>query len=365
LYDFCDPSVIARLTDAQVACLEAEYGIPCADGDIELNGTPVATVASGGTTDLDVVNGGSNPVGAWDGTSWVIGNNATYINAVQVTDQEAELDANIGVELDGVPSGTWNAGTQTWEVTSAACSPVTFQINAVNKESLSSGSTFNLITKLDGAVNSGSYDAPTDTLSFTSAVPTPKTTAFPLKSGETVSYGVGSDGNIGSGRGTSWLVMAENNMFGNTNRFTDTLGGTAYANNIVLDHQSRNPLTGQLLGYDRADVVTARTFANHLTYFAAKVNSGYSGWRGTNYQELHQISRWGGVNFKWSNAPFLYTGAGTGDYLWTTTTNNIVTTDAWLVFNYSTVPVQARDKGGSYFMMGCRTFTLTDAGVLS
>jgi len=195
--------------------------------------------------------------------------------------------------------------------------------------------------------------------------PTAKTTGFVLKTGETFNYGTGSDGQVQSGSLVSWLVMSENNMFGNTNRFTDTSGGSTYSNNIVLDHQSRNPLTGQLLGYDRADVVTARTFANHLTYFTTKTNSGFGDWRGTNYTELHQISRWGGVNFKWSNAPFSYTGAGTGDYLWTTTTNNIVTTDAWLVFNYSTVPVQSRDKTGSYFMMGCRTFTLTDAGVLT
>jgi hypothetical protein len=254
---------------------------------------------------------------------------------------------------------------ETVEVNS--CAPVTFQINGVTKETPASGTTFNLITKLDGVVNSGSYDAPTDTLSFTSAVPTAKTTAFPLKTGETVNYGVGSDGQVQSGRGTSWLVMAENNMFGNTNRFTDTLGGQTYANNIVLDHQSRSPLTRKMLGYDRADVIVARPLAAHLTYFSTKVNSGYGSWRGTNYQELHQISRWGGggVNFKWSDAPFNYTGAGTGDYLWTTTTNNIETTDAWLVFNYSTVPVQSRDKTGSYFMMACRTFTLTDGGVLS
>lgn len=198
-----------------------------------------------------------------------------------------------------------------------------------------------------------------------SAIPTAKTTGFPWKTGETVNYGTGSDGQVQSGDGTSWLVMSEHNMFGTTARFTDTLGGTAYANNIVLVHSTRNPLTGQLLGFDRADVITARTWANHLTHFAAKTNSGYGSWRGTNFTELYQISRWGGVNFKWSNAPFLYTGAGTGDYLWTTTSNNIVTTDAWLVFNYSTVPVQSRDKTGSYFMMGCRTFTLTDAGVLT
>ena len=100
--------------------------IACADGSVTQNGNPLFDVASGGTFDL-------------------------------IT------------KLDGVvEDGTWD-GVDTLDFTSAACSPVTFQINAVNKESLSSGSTFNLITKLDGAVNSGSYDAPTDTLSFTSA----------------------------------------------------------------------------------------------------------------------------------------------------------------------------------------------------
>jgi hypothetical protein len=174
--------------------------------------------------------------------------------------------------------------------------------------------------------------------------PTAKTTGFVLKTGETFNYGTGSDGQVQSGDLVSWLVMSENNMFGNTNRFTDTSGGSTYSNNIVLDHQSRNPLTGQLLGYDRADVVTARTWANHLTYFATKTNSGFGSWRGTNYNELHNISRWGGVSFKWSNAPFSYTGAGTGDYLWTTTSNNLASTEAWLVFNYSTVPVQSEIK---------------------
>ena len=146
---------------------------PCLDGNIELNGVQVATVASGGTEDIPVLSEGSNPVGSLVGSDWVIENNATTINGVQVTDQEAEQDAAIFVTRDGVQNGTWNAGTQTWEVTSAACSPVTFQINAVNKESLSSGTTFNLITKLDGSVNSGTYDAPTDTLSFTSAACSP------------------------------------------------------------------------------------------------------------------------------------------------------------------------------------------------
>jgi len=131
LYDFCDPSVIARLTPSQVACLEAEYGITCVDATVTQNGNPFFTVPAGATYPL---------ITRLDGTN------------------------NLG---------SFNAGTKTLDFTSAPCSPVTFQINAINKESLSSGSTFNLITKLDGAVNSGSYDAPTDTLSFTSAATPP------------------------------------------------------------------------------------------------------------------------------------------------------------------------------------------------
>ena len=100
--------------------------IACADGSVSQNGNPLFDVASGGTFDL---------ITKLDGTA----NN-----------------------------GTWD-GVDTLDFTSAACSPVTFQINAVNKESLSSGTTFNLITKLDGSVNSGSYDAGSDTLEFTSA----------------------------------------------------------------------------------------------------------------------------------------------------------------------------------------------------
>jgi hypothetical protein len=85
-----------------------------------------------------------------------------------VTDQEAEVNAAIEVTLDGSQSGSWNAGLQRWEVTSPPCSPVTFQINGVTKETPASGSTFNLIATLDGTPG-GTYNAATDTLAFTSA----------------------------------------------------------------------------------------------------------------------------------------------------------------------------------------------------
>jgi hypothetical protein len=121
LYNFCDPAVIARLTNEQVACLIAQYNEPCEDATITINSAPFASVPSGGTLDVPVVNGGDNPVGSEQGGEWVIGNSEVFINAVQVADIVAEDTANLAVELDGVPSGTWNAGTQTWEVMSVPC----------------------------------------------------------------------------------------------------------------------------------------------------------------------------------------------------------------------------------------------------
>jgi hypothetical protein len=219
LYDFCDPSVIARLTPSQVACLEAEYGITCVDATVTQNGSPFFTVASGATYPLITRLDGTNSLGSFNaGTktlsftsnssnlqingaqSEIIPGNSTFNllakldgvaggvynagldtlnftttpailqrNAIQIKTLANASTFNLKTKLDGTANnGTWD-GVDTLDFTSAACSPVTFQINAVNKESLSSGSTFNLITKLDGSVNSGTYDAPTDTLSFTSA----------------------------------------------------------------------------------------------------------------------------------------------------------------------------------------------------
>ena len=92
-------------------------GIVAPDATVLINGNQFDTVASGDSIDLPVVNGGSNPVGIEQAGEWVIGNSAVTINGTQVGDIVAEDSLPIAVELDGNPSGTWNAGTQTWEVT--------------------------------------------------------------------------------------------------------------------------------------------------------------------------------------------------------------------------------------------------------
>ena len=141
IFDFCNPNVVAELTPTQVACLEDALCEPCADVTIDINGSPFDTVPSGGTLDIPVLDTGSNPVGSQIGTDYVIANNAMYINSVQVTDQAAEQDAFIAVELDGSPSGTWNAGLQTWEVTSDPCLDGNIELNGVPVATVASGGT--------------------------------------------------------------------------------------------------------------------------------------------------------------------------------------------------------------------------------
>jgi hypothetical protein len=52
-----------------------------------------------------------------------------------------------------------------------------------------------------------------------------RSTAQLMKTGQTTSYRTGDDGDLEAGRNVSFTTLAENNPFGNTNRFTDEIGG--------------------------------------------------------------------------------------------------------------------------------------------
>jgi hypothetical protein len=94
LYDFCDQSVIDRLTATQVACLEAELCGTCADATVQLNGTTVGTIPSG-DSDSFAVNLDGSPSGVWDGTAW-------QVTSTPCADATVELN---GVEMTTIPSG--------------------------------------------------------------------------------------------------------------------------------------------------------------------------------------------------------------------------------------------------------------------
>jgi hypothetical protein len=108
-----------------------------------------------------------------------------------------------------------------------------------------------------------------------------------MKTGQTTSYATGDDGDIEAGRATSFLVLPSNNPFGNTNRFTDELGGQTYTKNIVIDWSTYNG--NNVLGYKR----TLQTSANWATAIASclavSISPFTSGWRMSNITEINNI----------------------------------------------------------------------------
>ncbi len=308
LYDFCDPSVIARLTPSQVACLEAEYGITCVDATVTQNGNAFFTVPAGATYPLVTKLDGANSLGSFNaGTktlsftsnpsnlqingaqSEIIPGNSTFNllakldgvaggvynagldtlnftttpailqrNAIQIKTLANASTFNLITKLDGAANnGTWD-GVDTLDFTSAACSPVTFQINAVNKESITSGSTFNLITKLDGAVNSGTYDAPTDTLSFTSAACSPVALQINGTPQESIAAGA-----------TFNLIATLDGVAGGTyNAATDTL---AFTSNSGWIRPSFWPALPTLTAASEAGYILLPVYENRLNRFTCQI----------------------------------------------------------------------------------------------
>lgn len=115
--------------------------LPCDLSTVTVNGNEFGTVESGGIINIPVVNGGSNPVGTIDGGQVVIADSLVQINGTTVGDIVAEDSLSIAVELDGVPSGTWNATDQVWEVESPPCADATITLDSEPFLTVAGGST--------------------------------------------------------------------------------------------------------------------------------------------------------------------------------------------------------------------------------
>jgi len=178
-----------------------------------------------------------------------------------------------------------------------------------------------------------------------------RTTAQLMKTGQTTSYRTGDDGDFEAGRGVDFFTLAENNVFGNTNRFTDELGGQTYTNNIVIDWSTYDGAT--VLGYYKGDT-TNRNWDNTIDWaLSLSIGTFTTGWRLTNVKELQNILDYkisGGLNY----SPFSLSG----NYnVWTSTTFIDSTTNAY--FRNSSINIAASPKSSSYRGIPCRTFTVT------
>ena len=174
-----------------------------------------------------------------------------------------------------------------------------------------------------------------------------------MKTGQTTSYRTGDDGDIEAGRATDFFTLASNNPFGNTNRFTDELGGSTYANDIVIDWSTYDGAT--VLGYRRT-----RNGAN-VTWNVAiddsllvSIGTFTTGWRLPNINEINNLLNWTTLGINYSP---LNIGTSGLIAIWTSTTYSASTTAAFRLNNVNLYALAAKTGGANY--IPCRTFTVT------
>lgn len=274
---------------------------PCADAIVELNGVEMATIPSGDTENIEVrQSSGATLVGSKQGQHWRVGDSDIDINGTPVASVKAEDSLSIDVTQSGSPVGSWNGSE--WII----------------------------------------------------PPPTINKTGMPWKTGQTVSYYAGDDGDLQLGRGADFFTLEENNYFGNTARFTDTLGGSTYANDIVIDWSTHEQDTGDVIGWYRAVVNAGTNWTSAFDNAPASVD-GFAGWRVPNYHEIERVyyTEVRGITY----APF---NVAAGFSLWCSTTYPTDTTRAWVWLHNAIIPNRADPKTSLYRVMYCRTFNTSE-----
>jgi hypothetical protein len=170
-----------------------------------------------------------------------------------------------------------------------------------------------------------------------------------MKTGQTTSYRTGDDGDFEAGRATSFTVLASNNPFGNTNRFTDELGGQTYTKNIVIDWSTYNGTN--VLGYYRLVNASDVTWNTAIDSALSLSITGFtSGWRLPNKREMENI-----CNYQLTSL-LNYSPFNLSNTIWTSTTYLASTTLAYTLAQ-SWVNLSGKSGAGGRWM-ACRTFTV-------
>jgi len=174
-----------------------------------------------------------------------------------------------------------------------------------------------------------------------------------MKTGQTTSYRTGDDGDIEAGRATSFTVLASNNPFGNTNRFTDELGTQTYTNTIVIDWSTYDGST--VLGWSRTlRGGTVRDIAQNIGDALLLSIGGFTtGWRIPNVIEQISIFNYSlpgsAVNYSPFNVLVSYLETSTG-----------ASASSQFVYIASQGRLVTLSTSSQYIQyLACRTFTVT------
>jgi len=199
-----------------------------------------------------------------------------------------------------------------------------------------------------------------------------RSTATLIKTGQTTVYRTGDDADTSSeGRPTDFLTLDAAPLHNDgtatinttTARFTDTLGGSTYADDIVLDWSTWNGST--LLGWYRVINVSNVTWNTAIdNCLAFTVGAFTSGWRLPNRAEMFNICLHEGatLNYPLNYAPF---NISLATNFWTSTSDAATATQAFILTNNASANLgrQGKTSNGRYFPV--RTFSLSTLNVLS
>ena len=186
--------------------------------------------------------------------------------------------------------------------------------------------------------------------------------AMPLNSGQTTSYATNDDGDLQRGRLVDYSTLPYNNGFGNTNRFTDELGGQTFTNNIVIDWSTWDGGT-DVLGY---------IFSQHSDYGSS--GQEWANWISGQPYTTGSFTQWYVVNAAEINSLFnyeltaslngypFYQGATGNDRYYTSTTSASNTSLALYKDRYSG-NLGGVAKTTIYRAMLVRTFTWDGASL--
>jgi hypothetical protein len=192
-----------------------------------------------------------------------------------------------------------------------------------------------------------------------SPAPTPAPVGATLmQTGQTTIFRTGDDADRrAEGRDVDFFTLPSNNPFGNTNRFTDELGGQTYTNNIVIDWSTYNG--SNVLGLSRINIATGvnwdTAIDNSLVY---SIGSFTTGWRLPNIKEFFNL-----LNYNNSPSTFIsYSPINLNQVsrlYWSSTTVANSSTSAFGLSNNGNINQYVKTTTTNLTYFPVRTFTVT------
>jgi len=334
---------------------------------IQVNGVEYVVELAPSTIDIPVINSDANAVGTVDpGVNVIIADSSIDINGTNYIRLPAEVNLDIPViNSNGDPIGSVDSG-----IGLNIEDSIVENSNASYTNQFPSGTTFVLpninLTQPNGDIQSN-VSAIDLSCTLISALATQDLNddltptqinqiqrQQPTRTGQVVSFRTGDDGNLQMGIGASFATLSDNNIFGDTKRFTDELGGQTYTNKFVLDH-----LTG-LMWY--VNVTISVNWNTAIDGAEASTQGGFSDWFLPNINQFSTILNFANsVGSLINYSPFNLTQTSTATRIWLSTTNAGSTTAAWTISDLQVFSSTTKTTSCSYII--CRKWIPSDFGL--